>query len=350
MSINIVKITNWEILSWKKTINNLLLLQRRIFKSVLVKDIKKCFYFQRLLVSSKSARLVSIRFVFNSMSSLKDSLSPKYTLSNKIFLTNKITLLKRLEKNFYTWDPCISGFSLVSTGRKTKKITFFTIEDRCWQNVLKLALEPAHEANFEPQILGFRKNINLHFVQKVVLLNLSKKAFGFQKRILVLQCIENANLTHFESLLNKIFVSRKVKLIIFRFLSLGLNIDFNEVNLQFNSISSLLANIFLTGFKPNCSWIRFGAEFVFFLRPFDCESHILSRLEIFMNALGFKKFLQSVFIVSLFEGFDFLGWNFKCSYLGNLICTPSVSSYQNFLLRVKSIINNSNYGAVCFLS
>lgn len=51
-------------------------------------------------------------------------------------------------------------------------------------------------------------------------------------------------------------------------------------------------------------------------------------------------------ILNVFEGFDFLDWHFKVCNNYNLLCFPSFLSYQKFLIRVKHILNNSNYG-VC---
>lgn len=50
---------------------------------------------------------------------------------------------------------------------------------------------------------------------------------------------------------------------------------------------------------------------------------------------------------SLF-GFDFMGWNFKISAMGNLLCLPSLLNYQTFLQRIKVVLNNSNFGSVRF--
>ena len=56
------------------------------------------------------------------------------------------------------------------------------------------------------------------------------------------------------------------------------------------------------------------------------------------RGISFQIFLASV-------GFDFLGWHFFVSSKGNSLVIPSLSDYQSFLLRVKRIINNSNYGS-----
>jgi 5-methylcytosine-specific restriction endonuclease McrA len=45
------------------------------------------------------------------------------------------------------------------------------------------------------------------------------------------------------------------------------------------------------------------------------------------------------------DGFDFLGWNFRVQRNGKFKSTPSEENYLAFRKKVKSIVNNSNYGA-----
>jgi RNA-directed DNA polymerase len=53
----------WKRFSWKKSKSNLFCLQKRLFRSVQVGDIKNSLKFQRLILSSNSSRLLSIRKV-----------------------------------------------------------------------------------------------------------------------------------------------------------------------------------------------------------------------------------------------------------------------------------------------
>ena len=53
----------WDSLSWKRSQNNLYLLQRRIFKSILVGYMKRALRIQKIIVFSNSARLLAIREV-----------------------------------------------------------------------------------------------------------------------------------------------------------------------------------------------------------------------------------------------------------------------------------------------
>lgn len=346
-----MNLANGGVISWKKTIDNLSRLQRRIFKSALTRNLKKCFYYQKLLVKSRVARLVAIRSVSNLQAENKIYQYSDFSNNKDLSLEKKIVLLNLLTSSFYNWSPSKKeSFFISNEGQKVKSLAVFTTEDRCWQALVKLFLEPTYEALFEPQNLGFRFNFSFHFIQKILLLNLSKNSYGFQKRILLVKIKTPFEISNYEPFFSKLFLNKRLKRTIYRFLELGLNLDFNEYNCQSNQVVSLLSNIFLMGLKVPFNWIRVGSNFLFFLRPFDDEIIVLKRCENFFKSLSLEGFKNEFSIVTLYGGFDFLGWNFRCSDLGNLICTPSLSSYRRFLLRVKSIINNSNYGAVSKVS
>ena len=53
----------WKELPWKKFRVNLFRLQKRVFKAVQVKDMRKARSLQKLILKSKSARLLAIRQV-----------------------------------------------------------------------------------------------------------------------------------------------------------------------------------------------------------------------------------------------------------------------------------------------
>ncbi|MEI6332904.1 MAG: reverse transcriptase N-terminal domain-containing protein, partial [Pseudanabaena sp. ELA645] len=53
----------WKELPWKKFRVNLFKLQKRVYKAVQVKDMRKARSLQKLILKSKSARLLAIRQV-----------------------------------------------------------------------------------------------------------------------------------------------------------------------------------------------------------------------------------------------------------------------------------------------
>ena len=61
-----------------------------------------------------------------------------------------------------------------------------TISDRAWQCLIKLALDPAHEATFHARSYGFRRGRSAQDAQKILQINLRSFAHGIDKRVIEL--------------------------------------------------------------------------------------------------------------------------------------------------------------------
>jgi RNA-directed DNA polymerase len=149
-----------------------------------------------------------------------------------------------------------------------------------------------------------------------------------------------------------------LKLGIFRCLKAGANIGFPEQGTpQGGVVSPLLANIALNGIESihrykeirNGSWkepsIRYADDMVIILRPEDDESVILEEIDKFLAARGMQVSKRKTKITATTEGFNFLGWHFRVQNNGKFKCVPSVDNFKAFRQKVKTIVNNSNYGA-----
>ena len=84
---------------------------------------------------------------------------------------------------------------------------------------------------------------------------------------------------------------------------------------------------------------------VIMLRPKDDAANILEKIDEFLAARGMKVSAKKTKITATTDGFDFLGWNFKILNNGKFNCTPSVENFKKFRQKVKTIVNNSNYGS-----
>jgi retron-type reverse transcriptase len=62
-----------------------------------------------------------------------------------------------------------------------------TIADRAWQCLIKLALEPAHEAWFHERSYGFRPGRSTHDAQKILFLHLNSSSKGYNKKVIELE-------------------------------------------------------------------------------------------------------------------------------------------------------------------
>lgn len=203
---------------------------------------------------------------------------------------------------------------------------------------IKLFLSLSH-----PRSLGYRSSKSAIDVQKLILLNLSKFSKGYYKRVLIIDLSKSIIHFNYHYILRKVVVPKSIKLGIFRCFNSGFKLRFDS-NFLF---SSILYNVFLDGLENiHSSSVRFGAEFLIFLKPYDDEKIISRKIANFLLASGNFLRTKDVKLFSPISGFNFLDWDFKLFKSGNISSTPSYPNYQNFLKRVKIIINNSNYGAV----
>lgn len=328
-------------LSWNKAYTNLFRVQFRLFKSVLVGNRLLAFSFQNLLLRSNSLFLISVREITQI-----DIFRRIPGIDSKIYLdfSERFELMQFLKKNFFNWLPQkLKKVLIIKKDGSSLVINISSISDRCWYTVIKYVLSPAHEASFSYRNFGFRLYNNVFELQRLILLNMNDIKNFVQKRLLFFDfqpCFVRFN---HGFLLNKLFISRAIKLIIFRFFKFGFLPGFFS-NLSCLTFNSVLANILLGEIDDFHSSVRYGYDSLFFLKPLDDEKVILKRVNDFLAKAGMYINFTSKLLIP-YKDFNFLNWNFSVTSRFDVICIPTFHSYQFFLRRVKRIINNSNFGA-----
>lgn len=332
-------------LTWQKSANLVFIIQKRLLKAAYVSDKKKLQELQKLLLQSNCARLLAIRDVTQVSSNKKVSgIDGKISLS----FSERFELNEYLKFNLNNWKFQSLKEKVILTINENsivKKIP--TIADRVWQVLIKFALEPVHEATFHPFNYGFRFNRSFYEMQEAIILNLSKNSLGKHKRILKLDLPYNLSKFNYDYLMRSLIAPRSIKLGIFRLLEKGFNLEFPEENFSNSTFSSLLLNILFNGIENLHNCVRYGHLILFFLRPKDDEKYLLYQIFLFISKIGLDFPFPKFTLFSFLKGFDFLEWHFKFSRKNSngLYVLPSFYSYQNFLKRVKRIVNNSNYGS-----
>ena len=92
----------FKLLSWQKCYNNLLRLQKRIFKSVLVGDLISAYKLQNLLLCSNSGRLLAIRLITQLN---KDSILGDINQDYFFYFKERFYLNSVLKRDVFTWKP-----------------------------------------------------------------------------------------------------------------------------------------------------------------------------------------------------------------------------------------------------
>ncbi len=139
---------NWQTLPWKQLQRETRRLQQRIYQAARRSDWKCVHKLQRLLLCSWSARCLAVRQVTQDNRGKRTSgvdgiasLTP----------TQRLTLAQEL-RNVAKWtaDP-IRRVYIPKPGKAEKRgLGIPTMRDRAMQTLVKLALEPEWEAQFEP--------------------------------------------------------------------------------------------------------------------------------------------------------------------------------------------------------
>ena len=332
-----------KMVSWQRSISYLFFIQKRLFKSFLVGDLRKCLLLQKLILQSNSARLLAIREITQISSFRKIS-----GIDGKTFLTftERFELNELLRIKFNNWLP--DPVRIISSLKKDGSLEILelsTISDRTWFLLVRYSLEPICESYFHPHSFGFRVSSNVFELQKFFSLNFSFQSNVFQKRVLIIDLQNVFSKFNSDILLEKLISPRGIKLGLFRCFNNGFNIGFPNAGQDQFTLSSLLANVILNDINYIHPSVRFGYQFLLILKPFDDEKVLLNKVFSYLKISNLSNHISVVGVFSFLKGFDFLDWNYIfCSHRGLLI-TPNFDNYQKFLFRVKHILNNSNYGS-----
>ena len=340
---NKISSESWELLPWKKFQINLFRLQKRVYKAIQAGNKRKARSLQKLILRSQAARFLAIRQVTQLNNGKKTAgIDGKLALNFK----ERFELEEELWLKANNWKH--QGLREIPIPKKdgTKRILKIpTISDRAWQCLAKYALEPAHEATFHTRSYGFRAGRSTHDAQRLLYNNLRSYCKGIEKRIIELdikRCFDRISHT---SIMENLIAPSGLKLGIFRCLKAGTNVGFPDQGTPQGGVASpLLANIALNGIEKIHYSIRYADDMVFILKPQDDAIKILESVKEFLAARGMEVSEQKTKLTATTDGFDFLGWKFQVQKNGKFRSRPSEDNYKTFRKKVKTIINNSNYG------
>ena len=237
----------WKDINWRKAERLSFKLQKRIFQASERGDVQAVRKLQKTLIRSWSARLIAVRRVTQDNQGKNTAgvdgvkkLSPNKRL--KLAKNLRITGIVHPTRRVLIPKP---------NSDEKRPLGIPTIHDRALQTLVKLALEPEWEAQFEPNSYGFRPGRSCHDAIDAIFNSIRYKA----KYVLdadIAKCFDRIN---HEALLKKINTFPKIRRVIKKWLKAGY-VD-NQGTLfpttegtpQGGTISPLLANIALHGME-----------------------------------------------------------------------------------------------------
>ncbi len=334
----------WQEIPWRKLRQNLFRLQCRLWKAVRAEDRRRANNLQKLILNSRSARLLAIRQV-TQLNAGKRTAGIDGIAS--LTFEQRWQLEELLREQVSTWrHKPLREIPIPKKDGSQRILKIPTIFDRAWQCLVKYSIEPAHEALFHPKSYGFRVGRSAHDCQKILYLNLSSNKRGIEKRILELDIEKCFDRISHNFLMSKVIAPQKVKQGLWRCLKMGINPEFPDQGTpQGGNLSPVLANIALDGIENIHHSIRYADDMVCILKPKDNADKILEEIKEFLAIRGLKIKQSKTRLVSSTDGFDFLGWHFKVQTNGKFKCYPSADNYKAFRQKVKNIVNSRNYGA-----
>lgn len=356
---------DWETLPWKQYQRNVYRLQRRIYQAARQGDWRRVHKLQRLLLRSWSARCLAVRQVSQENRGKRtagvDGVK-NITPRQRLHLARKLAHLRD-----WTVAPIRRTYIPKPGTKERRGLGIPTLADRACQALVKLALEPEWEAQFEPNSYGFRPGRSAHDAIEAIFNTICLKP----KYVLDADIEKCFDRIHHDALLGKLRTIAEIERLVRGWLKAGI-VDHGEWLFpeegtpQGGVLSPLLANIALHGLeraikgrrrRPPITVIRYADDFVVLCEDREVLEAARERAEEWLAGIGLRLKEAKTRVTHTLEeqegppGFDFLGFHVRQYRIGKYrtrtyrgrpgfktLITPSEEGVKRHTGKVKGIV------------
>jgi RNA-directed DNA polymerase len=324
----------WRTLPWRKLERHVYRMQKRIYRASQHGNTRKVEKLQKLLLKSEAARLLAVRRVTQDNQGKKTA---GVDGVKSVPPTGRLLLVKQLHTKHWkqrkhpkparrVWIP--------KPGKAERRpLGIPTMMERAKQALVKMVLEPAWEAKFEPNSYGFRPGRSCQDAIGAIFLGIRYKP----KYVLdadIKGCFDHID---HRALLKKLNTYPKLASLIRGWLKAGVmeGVEFSPTEQgtpQGGVISPLLANIALHGMEREIMqlghWrerpivVRYADDFVILHSELAVIQQAIERIERWLDGMGLQLSLSKTRITHTLTphegnvGFDFLGFHVQQYRMG----------------------------------
>jgi RNA-directed DNA polymerase len=350
------EVLDWDAVDWRACEKRVRCLRQRIFTASRAGDLKKVRNLQKLMLRSRANTLLSVRRVTERNAGRKTA-----GVDGEVVLTPKakMALVQRVQHSTEPFRACpVRRVYIPKQGsRKRRPLGIPVILDRVQQARVVGALEPEWEARFEPKSYGFRPGRGCH--DAIAAIHVTAKGKSPMR-----PWVLDADLAAAFDRIDHPHILRQIgsfpaRGMVEQWLKAGVVEDgrfapTEEGVPQGGVISPVLLNVALHGmeqaagvrYRMNASqfgWtvegspvlIRYADDLVALCHTRDEAFEVKARLAEWLAPRGLVFNEDKTRVVTLEEGFDFLGFNVR-RYHGKLLIKPSKAAIGRVRERLRT--------------